>query len=105
MTDFADLLKAKDAATEAKKASAHEASVAADRVVQAQAEMDKADKADQAAEAARLAAHKAIHDHLAELGDHYLTDDHGTLTVFRAVDHEPGWVAQQPIPGRSEKKK
>ncbi len=105
MTEFADLLKAKDAATEAKKASAHEASVAADRVVEAETAMDKADKTDQAAEVARLEAHKAIHDRLSELGDHYLTDDNGTLTVFRAVDHDPGWVAQQPIPGTGVKVK
>ncbi len=103
MTDFANLLKAKDVATEAKAASAKVALEAAENVVKAEVEASQADKADQAAEAARLAAHKAIHDHLAELGDHYLTDDNGTLTVFRAVDHEPGWVAQQPIPGRRAK--
>ncbi len=99
MTDFASLLKAKDKATEAKVKAAGTATVAADDVAKAQAALAKAAEADQAAEAARLSAHKAIHDHLAELGEHYLVSDDGTITIYRAIDAEPGWTAQQPIPG------
>ncbi len=103
MTDLEALLKAKDMAIANDDGADLHLAVCNDDLREAEAKVANATKAKDEAVLARLAAHKAIHDHLAELGDHYLTDDHGTLTVFRAVDHEPGWVAQQPIPGRRVK--
>ena len=49
---------------------------------------------------ARANAHKAIHDVLAQYGEHYLIAEDGTLTVFKPIDEEPGYLAVQPIPGR-----
>ncbi len=49
--------------------------------------------------AARSASHRAIHDRLAERGEHSTVSEDGTLTVWRAVEREPGYQGYQPIPG------
>ena len=44
-------------------------------------------------------AHRSIHDVLAQYGEHYLISDDGTLTVFKPVDNDIGYIAVHPIPG------
>ncbi len=93
---FADLVAAKDAAV------AHDDECAAHEEAMA-VELEQCKAKHATATEARLAAHKAIHDILVEFGEHYLIDDDGTLTVFKPVDQEPGYLAVQPIPGEGPK--
>ncbi len=52
---------------------------------------------------AKNAAHKAIHDVLAEYGEHYLVDQKdGTVTVYKVSDEPPGYRAVHPIPGTTK---
>ncbi len=89
---FADLVKARD-----------DAIVIDDDCAAAQiaAEAAHAEAVAQhvASSEARAAAHKAIHDLLVERGEHYLIDEAGSLTVYKPIDAEPGYLAVQPIPG------
>ena len=49
--------------------------------------------------AALADAHLSIHNILAQYGEHYLIADDGTLTVFKPVDNDIGYIAVHPIPG------
>ncbi len=99
--EFAELIAAKDAAIDHYEEcwrldqEAHKASQLAEEKLEE-------------ARVAQEAAHKAIHDLLAERGEHYLIDQKdGTLTVYKPSDEPPGYLAVHPIPGTktSETKK
>ncbi len=91
-TEFKDLIAARDAAIEADddciatRDSAQAALVAAQEAC-----IDSGNK--------RAEAHKAIQALLVEYGEHYLISEDGTLTVYKPIDDEPGYLAVQPIPG------
>ncbi len=96
MKDFDDLIEAKDKAVadeeECAKAE-HEAFH-----VHADAQQKHSESVDVLAE-----CHKAIHDVLAEKGEHYGIDQStGTVTVYKPIDEPPGWCAVHPIPGRTK---
>ncbi len=91
--DFAELIYAKNAAITADD----EASAAVQAAAKA---LEEAEQVREESAAARTAANLAIHDLLAEKGEHYLVDPgDGTLTVYKVSDEEPGYLAVHPIPG------
>ncbi len=96
MNEFDDLIDAKDRAVE-------EDNVAQQALADATAALDKARQDAEASTGILLEAHKAIHDVLAEKGEHYGIDQaNGTVTVYKPIDEPPGWCAVHPIPGRTK---
>ncbi len=93
MTEFKDLIAARDAAVEQDEVCKVNRDLAQDALAKAQ-------EACIASETARNDAQKAIHDLLVEYGEHYLITDDGTLTVYKPIEEEPGYLAVQPIPGQ-----
>ena len=73
--------------------------VAAAELAEARKVLAEKEHADAGAEAARVASDLALHEHLKELGVHYLLARDGTLTTYHAIDAPPGWMAQHPVPG------
>ncbi len=102
---FQELLKAKDTAIAKRDETAKALKAAEDSVNSAVIVRGAAEEAGALAAKTLTASHKAIHDHLAERGEHYLVDDKGTFTIYRATSVDPGWVAAQPIPGLDPIKK
>ncbi len=99
--EFAELIVVKDKAIDDDEAAQRSREDAVSALESAQAWNEKTT-------AALLAAHQAIHDVLAERGEHYLIDQKdGTLTVYKPSDEPPGYLAVHPIPGTktSETKK
>ncbi len=102
---FAELLKVKDDAVAKREEAASALHQAEQAVESAASEHGSAVKAHDYATKLKDDAHRAIHDYLADRGEHYLIDNSGTLTLFRATAIDPGWVAVHPIPGLDPTKK
>ena len=89
---FKDLLATRDLAI-AKNEACHAA------IEPARARFEEVTAAYVTSQAVLTAAHKAIHDIIVERGEYYLTDERGTLTVWKAISSDPGYIMVQPNPG------
>ncbi len=95
MMEFVDLIAAKDLAVEAYELSQRALADASESLVAAQERSEATAKA-------RIEAHQAIHDVLAERGMHHTIDEKGTVTIYSAIDDEPGWRVDHPLPGTTK---
>lgn len=101
---LADLLKAKDAALahfeECERAAEDAQKYFQEVTSSAKTKAEEALKAYELADVELQAAHKAIHDLLADKGIHAIVDPKdGSVLVYAVTDNPPGWMSTHPVPG------
>jgi hypothetical protein len=96
---FSDLLTARDSAIALDESAAAAVSETETAIASAQSDLVARLATRGATTAAVTAANADIHNLLTTNGEYYLIDNRGTLTVYKAIDADPGYVGFQPIPG------